>query len=87
MNWKTITTACLVGALNIGLLPSLAHADIKAETYTYGTHLDIQKVLSLSEDTGQGCDVVNARMTYLDSQGQTRILEYIKLAESCSQGS
>lgn len=82
MNLKAITAACLFSALNIGLLPTLAHA---APTYTYDSHLDIQQVLSLSEDAAQTCEVVNARMSYLDSQGQAQVLEYRKLAESCSQ--
>lgn len=83
MNWKTLTTACLFGALSSGLLPTLAHA---GQTYTYGSHLDIQKVVSLSEAPSQTCGVVNAHMTYLDSHGQTQVLEYSKLAESCTRG-
>jgi len=83
MNWKTITTACLFTALSSGLLPTLAHA---GQTYTYGSHLDIKKVLSLSEAPSLTCDVVDARMTYLDSQGQTQVLEYSKLAETCTLG-
>lgn len=82
MNLKAITTACLFSAINIGLMSTLAHANT---TYTYGNQLDIQQVLSLTEDASEKCEVVNARMSYVDSQGHTQVLEYRKLAESCSQ--
>lgn len=85
MNWKTLTAACLLAALNLGALPAMA--DAKAETYTYGSHLDIQKVVSLTEDSSETCGVVNARMTYLDSHGDRHVLGYSKLAENCSDGS
>lgn len=87
MNWKTLTAACLLAALNLGALPAMAQAEIKAETYTYGSHLDIQKVVSLTEDSSETCGVVNARMTYLDSHGEKHVLGYSKLAENCSDGS
>nr|BFE96524.1 hypothetical protein GCM10020185_70600 [Pseudomonas brassicacearum subsp. brassicacearum] len=51
---------------------------MQAQAYTYGTHLDIQKVLSLSEDAEPTCGVVNAQMTYLDSAGHKQALDYRK---------
>lgn len=86
MNFKAISAACLLTVLNIGALPAMAQTNAAIETYAYGTQLDIQKVLSLSEDSSQNCGVVNAQMTYLDSQGQKRVLGYSKLAENCSGG-
>jgi hypothetical protein len=86
MNTKAIYAACLFAALNICAVS--AHADVtaKPQTYTYGTHLDIQKVLSMTQDAGSSCGVVNARMTYLDSKGQTQVLDYSKFNESCHEG-
>ena len=43
------------------------------EEYTYSTHLDIAKVVSMSE-VPNVCEVVPAKMEYDDSKGQRHIL-------------
>ncbi|MDT8908115.1 Protein of unknown function [Pseudomonas sp. NFACC32-1] len=84
MNLKTIATACLMTALSAGALPAMAQANAASETYSYGTHLDIAKVVSLTEDAGQTCGLVNAHITYLDSMGEQRALTYLKQAADCN---
>lgn len=85
MNFKTLSAACLLTVLSAGALPAMAQATAKAETYAYGTQLDINKVISLTEEgSGQDCGVVNAHMTYLDSLGAERVLAYSTLAANCS---
>lgn len=86
MNQKNICAACVFAALNIGALSASAQDQVKPETYTYGTVLEVQEVLSLVEDVTSTCGVVNARMTYLDSAGQTQVLDYLKLSNSCLEG-
>ena len=86
MNTKAIYAACLFAALNICTLSARAEADVTPQTYTYGTHLDIQKVLSMKQDATPSCGIVNARMTYLDSQGKTNVLDYSKFADRCNEG-
>ena len=85
MNTKAVYAACLFAALNICTLSARAEANVTPQTYTYGTHLDIQKVLSMKEDATPSCGIVNARMTYLDSQGQTQALDYRKFADNCNE--
>lgn len=84
MTHKTVVAACLFAALNICTLSARAEADGSPHTYTYGTHLDIQKVLSMTEDNAVTCGVVDARMTYLDSAGKTQVLDYRKFADGCN---
>ncbi|MFI8226024.1 DUF2790 domain-containing protein [Pseudomonas sp. NPDC085632] len=84
MNNKSVIAACLFAALNICTLSARAEADVTPQTYTYGTHLDIQKVISLKQDNSVNCGIVEARMTYLDSAGQTRVLDYSKFADGCN---
>ncbi|BBP59059.1 DUF2790 domain-containing protein [Pseudomonas sp. St316] len=84
MNSKAIYAACLFAALNICTLSARAESNVQAQTYTYGTHLDIQNVLSLSEDSEPTCGVVNAHMTYLDSAGHKQALDYRKFSDHCS---
>ncbi|CAH0168683.1 hypothetical protein ABH908_002475 [Pseudomonas frederiksbergensis] len=85
MNTKAVCAACLFAALNICTLSARAEANVTPQTYTYGTHLDIQKVLSMKEDATPSCGIVNARMTYLDSQGKTQALDYRKFADNCNE--
>ena len=55
------------------------------ETYTYGTRLDIKRVIEVSEVANE-CAPVPARMTYEDSQGQRRTIEYQVMGTGCSNG-
>ncbi|MHC8371574.1 DUF2790 domain-containing protein [Pseudomonas sp. MDT1-85] len=87
MNTKAVYAACLFAALNICTFSARAEADVTPQTYTYGTHLDIQKVLSMKQDATPACGIVNARMTYLDSQGKTQVLDYRKFADDCNENS
>ncbi len=79
---NSVIAAGLFAALNICTLSARAEA-VAPQTYTYGTHLDIQKVISMKEDKSMTCGIVDARMTYLDSAGQTRVLDYSKFADGC----
>ncbi|MBK4991173.1 MULTISPECIES: DUF2790 domain-containing protein [Pseudomonas] len=78
--------------LVLGSLCGAAMADdvkvaeqIPVEQYSYSQHLDIAHVISLSE-VPNVCEVVPARMTYEDSQGQRHILEYRVMGGGCSNG-
>jgi len=55
------------------------------EDYTYSTHLDIAKVLSMS-NVPNVCEVVPVKMEYEDSQGQRHILNYHVMGNGCSNG-
>ncbi len=53
------------------------------EQYSYSQHLDIARVISMSE-VPNVCQVVPARMTYEDSQGNEHVLEYRVMGNGCS---
>ena len=55
------------------------------EDYTYSTHLDVAKVVSMSE-VPDVCQVVPVKMEYEDSQGQRHILQYQVMGNGCSNG-
>jgi hypothetical protein len=82
---KAITRAALVLAcvLPFGSLAVQAAESIPVERYHYGMQLDVQKVLKLQEAPSTLCQVVEARMDYLDSQGRERSLAYLKHAQAC----
>ena len=57
----------------------------RVEQYTYSSHPDIAKVVSVS-DVPNVCSVVPARMTYLDSQGQQHVMAYQVMGSGCNNG-
>ncbi|MPQ71697.1 MULTISPECIES: DUF2790 domain-containing protein [unclassified Pseudomonas] len=63
----------------------VASHTVPVEEYTYSSHPDIQKVISMSE-VPDVCEVVPARMIYEDSQGARHIMEYRVMGNGCSHG-
>lgn len=55
--------------------------------YTYGTKLDIAKVVNVSDSSAVDnvCEVVPANMTYIDHQGQRHTIEYRVMSGACAQ--
>jgi hypothetical protein len=79
--------ACALAAvLTLSSFALQAAEAIPAERYYYGMQLDVQKVLALHEESSRWCQVVDARMDYLESQGQQHSLAYRKHSRSCSAG-
>jgi len=78
-------TAALALSLVLPLLGSGLQAaeTLPVEQYHYGMQLDVQKVLALHEAPTVLCQVVEARMDYLDSQGREHRLAYLKHATAC----
>jgi len=73
-NWNIFIAASLLAfTLN-------AHADTKPKP-------DIQRIVATVQDNSGSCGVVNAHMTYLDSHGQKRVLNYSKFVDNCADGS
>lgn len=75
-----ITLSLVLPLLGFGLQ---AAESVPVEQYHYGMQLDVQKVLALHEAPTVLCQVVEARMDYLDSQGRERSLAYLKHATTC----
>jgi hypothetical protein len=84
MNTKAVYAACLFAALNICTLSARAEADVSSKTYTYGTQLDIKKVVSSKQDATPSCGVVNAQLTYLTPRTKPGVLDYRKISDSCN---
>lgn len=86
MNRTKLLATGFFALLNIATFS--AHADVQAppQTHASAQHLDIKKVISTVETGGASCGIVNARMTYLDSTGAQKVLDYGKFAECGNQG-
>lgn len=68
---------CSASALSVS-----ANAD--TAPYEYGETLDIAKVIKLNQPNPPVCQVVEATMTYEDSQGAVKTVSYRRLADVCS---
>ncbi|MBP2697507.1 DUF2790 domain-containing protein [Pseudomonas aeruginosa] len=85
MKILSLSAACLLAAtFNFASLAVQAAERVTPEPYHYGMHLDIRKVVALHEEASARCQVVDARMEYLDSNGQLRSLAYRKFADTCA---
>jgi hypothetical protein len=80
---QAIFIACALGAAsNSFASPAPQPADARA--YQYGMQLDIAKVLSTDISHSTQCEVVEAKMAYLNSAGGVQVLRYLTLSSACS---
>jgi len=54
----------------------------KAEHYSYGSKLDIAKIISI-EEPADVCALVPVHMVYEDHRGQRHVLEYTRMGRGC----
>ncbi|APC17978.1 hypothetical protein BLL42_20400 [Pseudomonas frederiksbergensis] len=83
--WVLALSSLCVTAMADEIPTDVANNTVPVEEYTYSTHLDIAKVISMSE-VPSVCEVVPARMEYEDSNGQRHILRYSVMGNGCSNG-
>jgi hypothetical protein len=72
----------LIWIAGLVLSAQLAYAADEPKAYQYGDKLDIAKVISLDVPAG-GCEVVTARMIYVDSKGETHETTYLRQGPNC----
>ncbi|GEM_PF-74648 len=72
----------LIWIAGLALSAQLAYAADEPKAYQYGDKLDIAKVISLDVPAG-GCEVVTARMIYVDSKGETHETTYLRQGPNC----
>ncbi|MDE1164775.1 MAG: DUF2790 domain-containing protein [Pseudomonas sp.] len=80
MNTRLLLSAAVLAA---AFIPAMALAQTPDEPYSYGMKLDVAKVISMTEPTPKRCKVVTAEMTYQDSAGQIKTVNYQKLDSVC----
>lgn len=78
-------SSVLFNAMADDVNPGKVDASIPVEEYTYSTHLDVAKVISMSA-TPNVCGVVPATMVYEDSQGHRHAMVYQIMGDGCSNG-
>ncbi|MGE4407522.1 DUF2790 domain-containing protein [Pseudomonas sp.] len=73
----------LIWIASLALCAQWASAADEPIPYRYGDRLDIAQVVSLEVPAG-GCEVVEAKLTYVDSNGETRETTYLRQGTDCS---
>lgn len=73
-------------ALPLLLAAGLAQAsDNDVQPYSYGSQLDIERVLRIDTPASPRCELVTAVMTYRDSSDSLRKLSYLTSSEVCTR--
>ncbi|MFL7960692.1 Protein of unknown function [Pseudomonas sp. NFIX10] len=85
MNTQNLSIAVLLVVIALSGSPLLAKEQTQVPAYEYGMPLDIAKVIRIEAPTPPMCEVVQAKMTYLNTQGAKKHLSFLQLAEACSR--
>ncbi|QQO01291.1 DUF2790 domain-containing protein [Pseudomonas sp. SW-3] len=83
-----IRTLLATTTLTIAAFTGYAQADtpdVPAKPYHYGMPIHVAKVISLEEPRSADCEVVNAKLTYLDDSGNVEAFTYFKMAQACEE--
>jgi len=73
-------------ALPLLLAAGLAQAsDNDVQPYSYGSQLDVERVLRIDTPASPRCELVTAVMTYRDSSDSLRKLSYLTTSEACTR--
>lgn len=63
--------------------PLLANEQPEVPAYRYGTKLNIGRVIRIEEPAPPACEIVRAKMTFVNTQGATEQVSFLKQAEAC----
>lgn len=77
----SIVSIMTATALSSPSLLASEHAETPA--YQYGTRLNIAKVIRIEEPTPPTCEIVQALMTFVSTQGVTEQISFLKQSEAC----
>lgn len=83
MNIQNLSITGLLAVIALSGSPLFAEEQSAPPEYEYGMPLDVAQVVRIDEPRSQVCEVVRAKMTYVDTQGVTQRISFLKLAEAC----
>ncbi|MDR6957989.1 hypothetical protein J2W43_001970 [Pseudomonas brassicacearum] len=83
MNIQNVSITGLLAVITLSGSPLFAEEQSAPPEYEYGMPLDIAQVVRIDEPRSQVCEVVRAKMTYVDTQGVTQRISFLKLTEAC----
>jgi len=84
MNIRNVSIVGLLAVVPLGSPSLFAKEQTQAPAYEYGMPLDIAKVVRIEVPASRTCEVVHARMTYVNTQGSTEQVSFLQLTEACT---
>ena len=84
MKTQNLSIAGLLVVIALSGSPLLAKDQTQFPAYEYGMPLDIARVIHIEAATSPVCEVVQAKMTYLNTQGVKKRVSFLQLAQACS---
>ncbi|MCL6702013.1 DUF2790 domain-containing protein [Pseudomonas sp. T1.Ur] len=84
MNIQNFSVASLLAVITLSGSPLFAKEQTQVPAYEYGMPLDIAQAIRIEAPEPPVCEVVEAKMTYVDTQGEIRHVSILQLAEACA---
>jgi hypothetical protein len=84
MNIQTFSVASLLAVITLSGSPLFAKEQTQAPAYEYGMPLDIAQAIRIEEPRSTVCEVGQATMTYVDTQGEIRHVSFLQQTDACS---
>ncbi|UZE26822.1 DUF2790 domain-containing protein [Pseudomonas asplenii] len=79
-----LITAALALSAVAGVAQASTPATTQAVPYHYGMPLNIDKLISMTEQPTDQCKVINADMKFVDTAGKIEDVSYRKLSDACN---
>ncbi|WP_434700811.1 DUF2790 domain-containing protein [Pseudomonas sp. D1-36] len=84
MNIQTLSVASLLAVITLSGSPLFAKEQTHIPAYEYGMPLDVAQALRIEEPKSAVCEVAQAKMTYVDTQGQIRHVSFLQQTDACA---
>ncbi|MCY1543763.1 hypothetical protein D9M68_795940 [compost metagenome] len=81
---RAITTSTILLLASLASGSAFAAKSADAAPYSYGMPLDVARVISIDEPNSFTCETVQAKMTYVDSNGEEKSVTYLKASSACA---
>lgn len=83
MSIRNLSIISTMTVIALSASPLLANERAEVSSYQYGTPLDIAKVIRIDEPAPPTCEIVQATMTFVNTQGETEQVSFLKQAQAC----
>jgi hypothetical protein len=83
MRIRNLSIVTLMTATALSASPLLANEQAAVPSYQYGMRLHVAKVIRIEEPDPPTCKIVRAKMTFVNTQGATEQIGFLKQAQAC----
>ncbi|MBC3372830.1 DUF2790 domain-containing protein [Pseudomonas sp. SWRI92] len=84
MNIQHLSIVSLLAVISLSGSPLFAKEQAQPPAYEYGMPLDVAQAIRIEAPQSPVCEVVPAKMTYVDTHGEIRQVSFLQLADACA---